>query len=192
MSDIQEKAEQIAQIINGEVKDESNRVAVCVKGVVLGHPATFEAIQPGWPFGVMYALESRRSPSDVPVDERRVLKLSVYPRVGRGLWGLLTRLLLFESRGNPIGNRDLENLMHFNYDDRTLAEYFIHCPDVATNLVYLEEAAKFSEVVIKTDTGIYLAQPTNFHDLDIDLCLEIFRALSTIAQRMDQYFNADG
>jgi hypothetical protein len=162
MSDLNSKIEAIAQIIDGRVDQEQTRVAVSIKGIVLGFPATIEALQPTWPFGCMYTIETK-----VIVDPMRQtdqgFKMSIYPRVGRGIMGLLTKILLFESKGTPIGDRKLESKFNFGVDNQSEGERFIRTTGVAEHINALEEIAKFSEIVIKSDAGIYLAQPTSFN-----------------------------
>ena len=52
------KSRSIAQALDGKVVDDSARVAVCIKGSLLGFPATMEAFRPHFPFGVNYYIET--------------------------------------------------------------------------------------------------------------------------------------
>ena len=52
------KQEAVAGLIDGEVIDDSDRVAVCIKGIVNGFPARLETFMVGFPWSVSYALET--------------------------------------------------------------------------------------------------------------------------------------
>lgn len=188
-ANVEPKASAIAEIIEGSVVDDSQRVAVCIKGAVAGFPATLEAINPGWPFGVMYTIETHvaTDPVNMP-DPSRDSKIVICPRVGRGLMSIITKLLLFESSGRPVGDRKLENVFNFSYDERDVAERFAHYPGIADQLYFLEENAKFSEIVIRTQVGIYLAQPTSFNSLDLDVCRATFKSLGEIGRVLYEAF----
>ena len=181
------KQQAIAQIIDGQVIDEKERVAVCIKGSVQGLPSRIEAMFPNWPFGVMYTVESRvvddpARQGDLPA------RITVYPRMGRGLMGILTRLVLFESKGMSVSDKRLESLYILGYDDSPTAHRFLRYPGVSEYLQQLDGVAKFSELVIKTDAGIFLAQPNNFNSLDLDVCRGTFRILGELAHILAEAF----
>src|SRR5262249_36320800 len=154
------KALQIAQIIDGRVVEDKDRVAVCVKGIVHGLPATLEAMYPNWPFGVMYTVESRVV-DDPSKSGEPGARITIYPRMGRGLMGILTRIVLFESKGMSVGDKKLESHYILGWDDSPEAHRFLKYPGVSEFLQHLDGEAKFSELVIKTDAGIFLSQPNN-------------------------------
>jgi hypothetical protein len=190
------KKQAIAEIIDGTVIDDSDRVAVSIKGTVKGFPARFEAINTGWPFGVVYTLETNlvaagnllADPNQQP-DLRNDCKITIYPRMGRGMMGIVTKLLLFEASGQSVGDKKLEKTFNFSYDEREVAERFIRYPGVADHLMALEDSAKFSELVIRTRVGVYLAQPSSFNSLDIDVCRATFNSLGEMAQVLFEAFS---
>ena len=183
------KAETIATYIDGKVIDDSSRVAVCVKGMVEGFPATLEAMYPNWPFGVIYTLET--NPVADPATQespQAYAQMTAYPRVGRGIASFFTRLLLFESPGMSIGEKRLESVLHMSYDDRSVAERFVHYPGVTDNLLNLEHVAKFSELIIRFGVGIYLAQPKSFNGLDYDVSRNTFATLGQLGRVLNEAF----
>ncbi len=188
MIDLEAKLSAASEIIDGRVIKDSQRVAVCVKGLVLGFPATIEAISPGWPFGVMYTVETNVVVDPSQPQRQDLLQLTIYPRMGRGLWSLFTKLLLFESKGMTVHDRKLEGVFNFSYDNSHAAERFVKYPGVSENLMLLETTTKFSEIVIKSDRGIYLSQPTSFNALNLDVCRATFRALGELGQVLFEAF----
>lgn len=190
MDKVASKAETIATFLDGgKVIDDSGRVAVCIKGMVDGFPATMEAIYPNWPFGVIYTIET--NPVSDPANDQPPVgtsTLTVYPRVGRGIASFFTRLLLFESSGMPIGDKRLERVLNFSYDDRSMTERFIHYPGVSEYLLNLESIAKFSELICRFGVGIYLSQPASFNSLDYDVARNTFKTLGAMAKVMNEAF----
>jgi hypothetical protein len=184
------KKQAIAEIIEGQVVEDNDRVAVCIKGTVMGFPATMEAINTGWPFGVMYTVETNASgdPTRKP-DTTNDCKMTIYPRMGRGMMGIVTKLLLFEGSGQAIGDKKLEKMFNFGYDDRATAERFFHYPGIADHLTVLENSTKFSEIVIRTKVGIYLSQPGSFSNLDLDVCRATFHALGEMGKVLFEAFS---
>lgn len=188
---LETQAQSIAEVIDGHVVDSSGRVAVSVKGTVSGFPATIEAIYPSWPFGVMYQLETSFSadPNAKPDKTARpAAQITLYPRMGRGITSLFTKLLLFESSSMPVGDKHLEKLFNFSYDNSEVAERFARYPGVSDYLTALEGISKFSELVVKTDTGVFLAQPTAFNSLDPEVCRATFRTLADLGQILFEAF----
>jgi hypothetical protein len=181
------KAQDIAQIIDGRVVDDKDRVAVCVKGSVKGLPATLEAMYPNWPFGVMYTVESRvvEDPAKVGQPSARI---TIYPRMGRGFMSILTRVVLFESKGMSVNDKKLESRYIMAWDDSAEAQRYLKYPGVSEFLQQLDGEAKFSELVIKTDAGIFLSQPNNFNSLDLDVCRGTFRILGELAHILHEAF----
>lgn len=188
MIDLVAKMQAVADIIDGRVIQDDPRVAVSVKGSVLGFPAALEAIQTGWPFGVMYMLETEvvEDPSRPSAGE--ALKLTVTPRVGRGFFRFFAHVLLFESAGQSVSDKALESRFIFQYNEGRLAERFVKYPGNADRLARLEEYAQFSELTVKSDAGLYLAQPKSFAALDLDICRETFRLLGELGQVLFEAF----
>lgn len=186
---VESKAQTIANFIDGNVVDDAERVAVCIKGVVNGFPATLEAMYANWPFGITYTIET-----NVVVDPTQQRgphgggTITIYPRFGRGITSLFTKLLLFEGSGSPVGDKRLEKVFNFSYDDRDMAERFVHYPAVSEYLFNLERLGKFSELIIRPEAGIYLAVPTNFNALEYETCRKTFELLGFMAKALFEAF----
>jgi hypothetical protein len=186
---VADKAETIASFVDGNVVDDQSRVAVCIKGMVEGFPATMEAIYPNWPFGVVYTIET--NPVADPANDappHGTSTITIYPRVGRGIASFFTRLLLFESAGFPVGDKRLEKVLNFSYDDRGVAERFVHYPGITESLLNLESIAKFNELIVRVGVGVYLSQPTSFNGLDFDVARNTFKTLGAIGKVMNEAF----
>lgn len=185
--DIEAKLQATAQIIEGRVIRNEPAVDVCVKGSVFGFPASLKALRPSWPFGVMYFLETEvvEDPQAKAID---ALEITISPRYGQGLWGIFTRLLLFESAGMSVADKQLDKKFICNYNDASEAERFMKYPGVADNLLKLEHYTKFSEMQIRSHAGIYMAQPASFKALDLDVCRESFKLLAQIGQVIFEAF----
>lgn len=181
---IEAKAQQIAKLIDGEASFDTGRVAVSINGMVDGFPATVESLFPGWPFGTSYTME-------LDIDDegpRDSVRLSVYPRVGRGLWSFATRLLLFEPSGQSVHDKRLEKQFIFAYDNPDLAERLVRYPGVSELFYQLESVSKFTELVVKTDKGVFLSQPTNFKTLEVDVVRVTFAHLSKLTEIIFESF----
>lgn len=187
--DLQAKLQAAANVIDGRVIDDSERVGICIKGIVMGFPATIEAIGEGWPWPTTYTLETNPVVDPNAREETYGAKISICPRVGRGFFRFFSNILLFESRGQPIGDKKLESKLIFSYDDRELAERFVRYPNVGDHLLALEHVSKFSEAIIKTDTGIYLSQPTSFKSVDLDVVRATFREMAELGQVLFDAFS---
>jgi hypothetical protein len=183
------KVETIANLIDGRIVDDSDRVAVCVKGMVEGFPATFEAIYTHWPFGVVYTVEINpvadpNKPNQSAVSDQ----ITIYPRMGRGIASIFTRILLFEGSGMPVSDKRLEKVFNISYSDREAAERFLHHPGVSEYLFNLNSIAKFNELVIRRGVGIYLSQPNSFNAVDLDVCRNTFKTLGAMAKVLFEAF----
>lgn len=186
--DIAAKLRAVADIIEGRVVGEDPRVAICVKGSVLGFPATLEAIHPNWPFGVMYYVETQIIEDPHKIRLSNSLNLTVCPRFGRGWTRFFAHLFLFEARGLSVNDKQLESRFIFSYNDGAQAERFVKYPGNPDRLARLEEFSKFTELTIRSDAGLYLAQPQSFHALDLDICRETFRLLGQLGQVLFEAF----
>jgi hypothetical protein len=183
MIDIQAKLDAVAEILDGRVIDGTESgLAVCVKGSVLGFPATLQAISPGWPFGVMFVIETEIVVDPNSARHDNPLQMIVYPRVGRGFFGFFSHILLFESRGMSVKDKRLESKFIFSHNDENLAERFVKYPGVSERLSQLEDYAKFNELTIKSDAGIVLNHPKSFQAMDLDVCRTTFKSLGELGQ----------
>src|SRR3990167_783790 len=180
--DLAAKLRAVADIIEGRVVSDDPRVAICVKGSVLGFPATLEAVHPNWPFGVMYYVETQIVEDPHKAQRSDSLELTVCPRFGRGWMRFFSHLFLFEARGMSVSDRQLEGRFIFSHNDAAQAERFVKYPGNPDRFARLEEFSKFSELTVRGDAGLYLAQPQSFRALDLDICRETFRLLGELGQ----------
>jgi len=172
----------ISQVIDGRQVVDNRPLEVCIKGSVLGFPASIEAINASWPFGVTYNLDTK-----IVIDPSRQqsgvsLKMTVAPRSVTGPIAIVARLLLFESKGMPVGDKRFDSRFVIGYNNVRLAERFARYPGVYENIAKLDQFCKFSELHIYSDAGISLSQPRAFNTLDYDICRETFRILGELGQ----------
>lgn len=172
----------IAQIIDGRRVQDNRPLEVCVKGSVLGFPASIEAINASWPFGVTYNLNTKIVIDPEKQETSLPLKMTITPRTVRGPIAIIARLLLFESKGAPVGDKRYDSRYIISYNNVKLAERFARYPGVFENIAKLEQFCKFSELHIVSDAGISLNQPRAFNTLDLDICRETFRILGDLGQ----------
>jgi hypothetical protein len=180
--DLEPKMDTFANLIDGRAVDDHTRVQVCLKGTLLGFPATFEAIGAGWPFGVNYFIETEViEDPNAPVNPS-ALNLTVLPRVARGFTQIFARILLIESKGQPVGDKRLEREFIFTYNNNEEAHRFCQYPGVYEKLMELHKFSKFSELLVKQGSGLWLAQPVNFRSLHPDVFRETFNTLADLGQ----------
>lgn len=180
------KQKDIANLLNGEAIDESDRVAVCIKGTVNGLPAQLEAFMPGWPFGVTYVVQTRTFDDQQKAHGGE--KITITPRIGQGFMSFFSHIFLFESKGMFVNDKALEKKLIFSYDYRDEALRIIKYPGIPEILLTLESDCKLKEMIIKTEAGIFFSQGVSFQDLDLDLCRATFNYLGQIAQVMAEIF----
>jgi hypothetical protein len=185
--ELEGKQNAVAKIIDGEPVDDTDRVAVCVKGYVNGFPARLESFMVGWPFSVSYAIETNlvEAPEKEEVAQA---KITILPRIGRGPWSFFAHTFLFEDKGMSVSDKRLEKKMIFNYDRREPALRIIKYPGIPEILATLEEDCKMKEMIIKTDAGIFFNQGVNFESLDLDLCSATFKYMGEIAKVLADIF----
>jgi hypothetical protein len=186
MPDIESKLANLAKLIDGQVVSNQVAVQACVKGIVSGFPVTVEAVQANYPFGVSYFMETSHFSSTRIANES--FKLTILPKYARGWASIITRFLFFERRGQRIDLPSLDSAFIFKYDNALFAKQFAHYPDVADNIVLLEKLTHFNEMVIKSDAGLYLSQPTSFISLDLDLCQNVLTAMAKLGQVLFEAF----
>jgi hypothetical protein len=182
-ANVEQKKHELAKFIAGKVIDDQPGLAVCIKGQVQGFPATLQAFYPGWPFGVQYIVETMPNGLSTPPDDNGS-RITIYPRVGRGIASFLSFLFLFEGKSSPVGDKELENQFNFAYDYREVAEQLVQIEGVPDQLRQLESQCHFSELIIRTDAGIYMAQPTCFDSLTENACQQAFSLLSALAKEV--------
>jgi hypothetical protein len=87
-----------------------------------------------------------------------------------------------------VGDKRLERIFNFSYDERHIVERFVHHPGVTDNILNLDSIAKFSELIIRFNVGIYVSQPTSFNGLDFDVARNTFKTLGALAKVMNESF----
>ncbi|MBI5176190.1 MAG: hypothetical protein SFV17_11735 [Candidatus Obscuribacter sp.] len=185
MTSVEDKKKNFATIVDGKVVDDSERVAVCIKGSVLGFPATIEAIKPDFPFGTSFYLET-----DV-LHEHQGTKPSftivVTPKVAKGLSGFLGRLLLIDAHERPTGIKVFDSELLAHSEDLDICHRFIGYPGMAEKLRDLQRFNGFREFHIQGGKGLCLICPTNFKGLSYDVARETLQVMATIAQVLFEF-----
>jgi hypothetical protein len=95
---------------------------------------------------------------------------------------------LVESRGQKVADKRLESEFIMTYNNYDEAVRFCQYPGLADKLKKLHRYAKFSELLVKADSGLWLAQPVSFKSLDPDLFRETFKMLGDIGQVLFEAF----
>jgi hypothetical protein len=183
MKDIEAKVASIAGILEGS-RLASDRVEICIKGAVYGFPAALEAFSPHFPFGVNYFVETTIVDDPHLQGEQLVmpLRLSIAPRHARGILARLKRLLLFEPHGQLLKQERMDKAFICQYNREDEARRFGRYPGIDDKLIALQRCSNFTELLIKTDAGLYLSQQVSFASLDIDICRETFHLLGELGQ----------
>jgi hypothetical protein len=181
----------VAELIGGTVVDDTDRVAVCIKGTVNGFPCQLEAFMANWPFSVTYVVQTKPTDEISAQNEEEMddqAKITLLPRVGQGFLSFFAHAFLFESRGMTVHDKKLERKFIFTYDNKDPALRMIKYPGIPEILITMEEDCKLKELVIKTNGGLYLVQGTSFQNLDPDLCQATFNYMGQIAQVLSELF----
>lgn len=186
--ELESKQRAVAQLISGEAVDDSDRVAVCIKGHVNGWPAQLDAFMVAWPFGCTYIVQSRIVDDPQQQHDLGGAKVTILPRLGQGLFSIFAHIFLFESKGMSVNDKRLEKKLIFSYDDKDTIMRIVKYPGIPEILMALEEDCKLKEMVIKTDGGVCFSQAVSFQDLDLDLCNATFNYLGQITQVMSEIF----
>lgn len=180
--ELEAKKTAIAKILDGKVVDDSNRVAVCIKGSLLGFPTTVEAFRPGFPFGVNYYLETETETERVKQNIHDPFKISIRPRYVKGILAFVSRIFLFESRGEKVGSKEFESRYVCLHNDYETAERFIRYPGVQETIQELEKISQFNELVARAKYGVFLSHSKSFKGLDVDEARETLKHLSNLGQ----------
>lgn len=185
--ELEGKQQAVAKLIDGQVVDDSERVAVLLKGVVKGFPATLQAFSVTWPFDCTYAIETQlvENPNINPEEQAHI---TILPRMGRGMFQFFAHIFLFEAKGQSVKDKKLENKLIFTFNNKEPALRFVKYPGVAEILLEMEKYSKFKELVIKTDQGLYLTQGVSFKNLDLDMCQATFRWMSELGEILQEAF----
>jgi hypothetical protein len=170
----------LAKALDFKVVDDSSRVEICVKGEVLGFPATLEAIRPFFPFGCNYYIDIDVLKENV--EDPSVLTLLITPKVAKGTMNFFSRLLLLDARTRPVGDPHFDRSFNVDTNDFASALRFVRYPGMLEKIQDLQQYAGFSELRVKAKAGLIMVQPTNFNSLPLDVAKESFRLLGEIGQ----------
>jgi hypothetical protein len=143
------------------------------------------------PWSVSYALETNiveNPDEDRSHYNKDQAKINFVPRIGKGMWSILSRLFLFETKGQKVHDKQLEKTMIITYDNQEPALRFIKYPGVSEILMTLHDDCHLKEMVVKTDEGIYFNQGVNFKDMDMDLCQATFKYMGELSQVLAEAF----
>lgn len=177
----------LASAIEGKSIDTQGRVEVAVKGSVLGFPATLEAIRCHMPFGVSYFIETDVLGTASSKSESS-FTLAIAPRVTRGIWQALGRLLLVDAKSKQLGDKRFDAYFLASTSDTAKAKRLVTYPGMYDKLLHLHQFNNFTELHIRVPQGLVLQQPTCLDELDIDVARESFKQLAEIAQTVYELF----
>ncbi len=188
MFDKEAKLNELAQVIEGRVVDDSDRVEVCIKGTVLGFPATVEALRTNFPFGASFFLETDVLKEHKSQADQQGFTLTISPKVVTGFWAKFSRILLIDHQTKMIGDKrfDSQYLAVTNNDEE--ARRFIKYPAMMDKIVLLSRTCSFTELHVRAGHGLVVVQPTSIEKLDGDVARESFRVMGEIAQIMFEAF----
>ena len=180
--ELEAKKKAIAEILDGKVVDDSSRVEICIKGSLIGFPATLESFKSGFPFNVTYFIETETEAERKKMGIVEPFKISISPRYTKGLLSFITRIFLFESKGDAVGDKKFESVYISSHNDYQLAERLIRYPGVIDEIKAIHKMSHFNELVLRAKYGVYLSQAKSFNQLDVDVARETFRSLSNLGQ----------
>lgn len=188
MFDKDAKLQALAELIEGKVIDDTNRVEACIKGTVIGFPATIEAIRVSFPFGCSFFLETDVLNENKKQKSSGEFTLTVSHRLVTGFWAKFSRILLVDHSDKPVGLKkfDSEFIAKSNNDDQALR--FVQYPSMIDKLLLLSQYTNFTELHVRSGYGVVLVQPTSIEKLDIDTTRETFRVFGEIAQVVFEAF----
>lgn len=172
--------EELATVIEGRIADERPRVEVCIKGTVLGFPATIEAVGTSFPFGVNFFIVT-----DV-IGENKDYKdgnyLTVTPKVVKGWLGLFSKLLLVDGGNIKVKDRQFDENFTLRSNESHWAKGVLSYPGMMRKIVDLYDASEFSEFHYRDGQGICVVRSECLDKLSVDVARETFRAMGIIAQ----------
>ncbi|MBS1991823.1 MAG: hypothetical protein JSS86_07285 [Cyanobacteria bacterium SZAS LIN-2] len=181
-----DKAEALAKALDGKVFDDSGRVQVSVKAEVLGFPVTVEAIRTHFPFPTNYYVnidvlkEGAQDPNAMTV--------MITPKMTKGLWNRLGRLLLIDAHLRPIGDPQFDNVLNMQSNNFDLALRFVRYPMMTDRIKELQNQTGFTELHARATAGLLLVQPTSFDSINLDVARETVRMLGDMAQVLFDVF----
>jgi hypothetical protein len=188
MFDKEAKLQALADLIEGKVVDDSARVEACIKGTVIGFPATIEAMRLSFPFGCSFFLETDVLRENKSKKSSGEFTLTVSHRLVTGFWAKFSRILLIDHTDKPLGMKkfDSEYIAKTNDDEQALR--FVQYPSMIDKLLLLSQYSNFTELHVRSGYGVVLVQPTSIEKLDLDTVRETFRVFGEVAQVVFEAF----
>lgn len=183
------KLKALAEVLEGRIVTDTHRVEICVKGTMLGFPATLEALRATFPFGVSYFIETNVTGDNSSQPDPSMLSMTIMPRYAKGLLSFITRILLFESKGQQVGEKSFDSRYICSFNDSAQAERLIAYPGISDKINELYHLTGFNELLIRVGAGLYLSQPKSFNSINIDVAKEVFRTLAEIGQVLFEDFD---
>jgi len=183
------KLKALAEVLEGRIVTDTHRVEICVKGTMLGFPATLEALRATFPFGVSYFIETNVTGDSSRQPDPSMLSMTIMPRYAKGLLSFITRILLFESKGQQVGEKSFDSRYICSFNDSAQAERLIAYPGISDKINELYHLTGFNELLIRVGAGLYLSQPKSFNSINIDVAKEVFRTLAEIGQVLFEDFD---
>ncbi|MBX9938823.1 MAG: hypothetical protein K2Y32_06195 [Candidatus Obscuribacterales bacterium] len=179
MISLDQKKENFAQIIDGKVVDDSERVEVSIKGSISGFKATIEALKAGFPFSTTLYIET-----DVLGNGQKepLFSITVTPKVAKGLSGIIGKLLLLDARETPTGSKIFDNEFLAQSNNEAICQRFINYPGVAEKIRTLGRYCSFRELHIQGGKGLVLVIPNSFDSISYDKVKASFNELGELAQ----------
>ncbi|MBP9090435.1 hypothetical protein KBI23_05345 [bacterium] len=188
MFDKDAKLQALAELIEGKIVDDTTRVEACIKGTVIGFPATIEALKVKFPFGCSFFLETDVLNENKKHKSNGEFTLTISHRIVTGFWAKFSRILLVDHSDKPLGLKrfDSEYIAQTNNDEEALR--FVQYPSMIDKLLLLSQYTNFTELHIRSGYGVVLVQPTSIEKLDIDTARETFRVFGEVAQVVFEAF----
>jgi hypothetical protein len=186
VDDHRDKANALAKALDGHVVDDSERVEVSVKCEALGFPVTVEAIRATFPFGTNYYVnvdvlkEGNNDPS--------AMTLLITPKITKGIWNRLGRLLLLDAHVRPVGDPHFDSLFNMTSNDFDAALRFVRYPTMLDKIKELQQYTGFMELHVRAKAGLLLRQPTSLEALNLDVARDAVRLLGEMAQILFDVF----
>src|ERR1039457_5484232 len=105
MTELEDKVQTFAKIIEGRSFSDDPRFEVFIKGTVMGFPVMLQAIKATWPFGLIYTVETQVIDDPNAPPEANAFYMQLSPRVARGIFAFMAKILLFEPTGQQLSDR---------------------------------------------------------------------------------------
>lgn len=178
------KLQVICETLKAKPEKNSGFNDLVLKGKRKGYDFTLTVFKPFFPFGTGYLINFNM-PDET---QEPYLKLTVLPRFAKGLMSIFGRLILFESKGQTVKDGKFERRFITTYNDMDLALAFLENPGVKKLIWDLSMSEEFNELVINSNSGIYLYQPQSFNYLAVEKCEKTLDTMVKLAEAVTEVF----